>query len=434
MIENICLVLFALLLIGCVLANIPILYALGAGYLVFFVYALRKRYTVLAVLKMSLKGIVTAKSVVSMFLFIGITTALWRAAGTIPSIVCYASRFVLPSVFFLMVFLLNCAVSFLSGTAFGTAATMGIVCMTMARSMNADAAWTGGAILSGAFFGDRCSPVSSSALLISELTGTNIFSNIREMFRTALIPFLLSCAIYAAAGLLSPAAGKTVADLESVFSPAFRLGLLPLLPAFIVLILSAFRVPIKRTLLISIGCAVLICLVYQKQDLASTLKAMAFGYASSYARVAAMMDGGGIVSMLKVAAIVCLSSSYAGIFEETGFLENIKGRIAALTQKHSPFFVLLCISLVSGMIACNQTLAIMLGYQLCASSREDRSLLARDLENTAVVIAPLIPWSIAASVPLSSAAAPLRSLLFACYLYLIPLYNLALNAKRGLKP
>ena len=159
MLESVFLSLFTLTLIGCVAAKLPILYALIVGYLIFSVYARLRQYSVPAILKMSAAGI--------------------RTAGTIPTIVCHAADYIRPSVFLLMSFLLNCLVSFLTGTAFGTAATMGVICMTMARTMGVDPVWAGGAVLSGAYFGDRCSPISTSALLISELTGTNIFQNIR---------------------------------------------------------------------------------------------------------------------------------------------------------------------------------------------------------------------------------------------------------------
>lgn len=139
MLESVFLSLFTLTLIGCVAAKLPILYALIVGYLIFSVYARLRQYSVPAILKMSAAGIRTAKNVLMTFVLIGMLTALWRAAGTIPTIVCHAADYIRPSVFLLMSFLLNCLVSFLTGTAFGTAATMGVICMTMARTMGG---WT----------------------------------------------------------------------------------------------------------------------------------------------------------------------------------------------------------------------------------------------------------------------------------------------------
>lgn len=422
---------FSLTLIACVAVGLPILYALGAGYLLFFTYALLKRHSAASIFKMSLNGIRTAKNVLMTFALIGMLTALWRAAGTIPAAVCYAAEFIRPSVFILMSFLLNCAVSFLTGTSFGTAATMGVICMTMGLAMGVNPVWAGGAILSGSYFGDRCSPLSSSALLISELTDTDIFENVRGMMKTGLIPFLLTCAIYAAAGAAAPAGQAGGAAVRTVFAAAFRLSPVTLLPALAILVLSFFRVNIKLTMLAGIAAAMGVCLFYQGTHILPLLRLMLLGYHSPDPRVAVMMDGGGIVSMLKVAAIICISSSYAGIFRGTGLLDGLKDRVAAFSQKHSTYGAVFLSSVVAGMVACNQTLTIMLVHQLCGSAQEDEGALAMDLENTAVVIAPLIPWSIAGSVPLASISAPTVCLAAACYLYLLPLWNLAAQARRG---
>ena len=135
-------------------------------------------------------------------------TALWRASGTIPFIVSKASTLIRPSVFLLMTFLLNSGLSVLTGTSFGTSATMGVICASMGSTMGVSPILTGGAVLSGAFFGDRCSPVSTSALLVAGITGTDIYKNIRGMIRTSLIPFIAACVIYFAIGVSVSAEGS----------------------------------------------------------------------------------------------------------------------------------------------------------------------------------------------------------------------------------
>ena len=199
-----------------------------------FAYTLNRGYTVRDIFGMSWKGIKTAKNILITFLLIGMLTALWRAAGTIPAIVSYCAGLMNPSVMILMAFLLNCLVSVLTGTAFGTAATMGVICMTMAKAMGCNEILTGGAILSGVFFGDRCSPVSTSALLVSELTHTNIFDNIRLMVRTAIVPLILTCAFYGVCGIAFPAAEAGNLSLGEL-SGVFHLGLIPILPAVVIM-------------------------------------------------------------------------------------------------------------------------------------------------------------------------------------------------------
>lgn len=113
--------------------------------------------------------------------------------------------------------------------------------------------------------------------------------------------------------------------------------------------------------------------------------------------------------------------------KKTGLLDNLKVSLTALGKKTTPFCSVLVTSVVSSMVACNQTLAIMLTYQLCDSVERDEYRMANHLENTAVVISPLIPWSIACAVPLGSADAPTLSILAACYLYLLPTWNLIVS-------
>lgn len=428
--ETVVLLLFSLILIACVAAGASVLYALIIGYVIFAAYGLCAKHTPLQVLQMSVRGIMTVKNVMITLLLIGMLTALWRASGTIPTIVCYAAGFISPSIFLLVAFVLNCMVSFLLGTAFGTAATMGAICMTMALTLKLDPLLVGGAILSGAYFGDRCSPVSTSALLTAELTKTNIFGNIIRMVKTSAVPFCASCLIYAGIGFLTSKHTGAQFDVRALFAQEFVIGFITLIPAALILLLSLLRINVKKTMLASIVCSILICAFYQGLPLKEIAGISVFGYHSLNPAITEMISGGGIISMVKVVAIVCLSSSYAGIFKETGLLDHLKAGISRLGFKCSAFAAILFTSLITSMIACNQTLAIMLTEQLCDAVEKDKKRFAIHLENSVVLVAPLIPWSIAGGAPLASMGAPAAALLAACYLYLLPLWNLFTETRR----
>ena len=139
--------------------------------------------------------------------------------------------------------------------------------------------------------------------------------------------------------------------------------------------------------------------------------------------MAALLSGGGVTSMVKVFCIVCLSSCYSGMFGGTGLLEGFRTGLNRLSKRILPFGSILVTSIITIMISCNQTLAIMLTQQLCMDAEPDPETMAIHLENTAVVIAPLIPWSIAGAVPLATVGAPTGCILVACYLYLLPVWN-----------
>lgn len=421
--------LFCAGLLVCIALGGSILYALTFGLLLFLLYGKRKGFTWRELGGMAFDGIKAVRNILITFVLIGVLTAFWRAAGTIPAIICYAASLIRPSVFLLMTFLLNCGVSVLTGTSFGTGATMGVICAAMGAAMSVDIRLIGGAMLSGVYFGDRCSPVSTSALLVAELTKTSIFDNIRRMARSALAPFLLSCAVYAALGAYAAPSGAPL-DLRALFGREFTLHWLALAPAAVILLLSVLRVNVKTAMTASILTAALLCISLQHTALPDLLRTALTGYRARNAEVAAILNGGGVTSMLKVGGIVCLSASYSGIFRKTGLLDGAKHAIESLAARSTSFAAILCTSVLAGMIACNQSLSTMLTHQLCDGLEPNDSDLALALEDSVIVVAPLVPWSIAGGVPLASVGAPTEALLFACYLYLLPLWRLGTSFLR----
>ena len=331
-----------------------------------------------------------------------------------------------------MTFLLNCLVSVLTGTAFGTAATMGVICATMGAALGVDPALVGGAVLGGAYFGDRCSPVSTSALLVAELTGTGIFSNIKNMVRSAVVPFLLTCAVYAVVGL-SAGRGGDLPDLQGIFAREFVLSWTALLPAAVILALSLMQVNVKKAMAASILTALPIAVLVQGTSVGELPRLLLLGYQAADGEVAAMLNGGGIVSMVRVGMIITISSSYSGIFQKTGLLDGAKRIVHNLAQRTTGYTAALVTSVIASVIACNQTLSIMLTHQLCRETQPDESRLALTLEDTAVVVAPLVPWSIAGAVPLATIGAPMTALLWTCFLYLLPLWQLCVHTVKKRK-
>lgn len=421
--------LFLALLLTCVVLDISVLAALVGGLLVFWGYGRLKGFGWRELAAMSWSGVRTVRNILITFFLIGMLTALWRACGTIPVIVCYAAKLIRPEIFVLLTFLLNSLMSVLTGTSFGTAATMGVICMSVANAMGISPFWVGGAILSGVFVGDRCSPVSTSALLVSTLTETDIYDNIRAMLRTALVPFLLSCGIYLWAGARTGGGGGEV-DVQGMFLQEFRLSPVCLLPAAVILVLALCRVNVRRTMLASIVLAFLIAMTVQGLPVSRLFSTLVSGYRADDPALSALMNGGGILSMVRVAAIVCIAASYSGIFRDTGLLGPIQGKITALARRATPTGAVILTSAAAAAVSCNQSLAIMLTHQLCGCLEEDKSRLAILLEDTVVVIAPMIPWSIAGAVPLASAGAPTVCILASCFLYLLPLYRLVVSLIR----
>ena len=406
-------------LLLCIVTGVSIIYALLGGLILFLLYGRSRGFSWKELTVMAFQGIYKVKNILITFVLIGMMTALWRASGTIPAVICYAVPFIKPSIFLLMVFLLNCFISVLTGTALGTAATIGVVCSTMAGTLGISPWLTGGAVLSGVYFGDRCSPVSTSALLVAELTETNVYQNIKTMMKSAAIPFLLSCVIY---GLLSMNSihSTEIPDMVHIFSSQFNISYITLLPAAVILVLSLLQMGVKISMLASILSAIPVCIFAQHMDWVGLPALFVTGYHAEDPAMAAMLNGGGILSMVKVGTIVCLSSSYSGIFQKTGILEPIQKKVEKMARSTVPFLAILVTAVITSVVACNQTLSIMLTRQLCENTEKDNSRMAGYLEDSAVIVAPLIPWSIAGAVPLAAISAPETSVLAACFLYLLP--------------
>ena len=238
-----------------------------------------------------------------------------------------------------------------------------------------------------------------------------------------MIPLLITVVVYAVTGHIN---SNTVVSSESVsiYSDSFNLYWWVSIPAALVIVLSLFKFKVKRTLIISIIASVFVCLYAQKISVSEIISIALMGYEAKNATLGPIINGGGLVSMVRSASIVGISSSYFGIFRNTEILLEIKRWIKNLSLRTTSFFTIFLSSILMSAVSCNQTLATMLTFELNDDLVPDRYKLAIYLENTVIVIAPLIPWSIAGAFPLSAVGAPASSILYAVYLYILPLYGL----------
>lgn len=421
----IAILLFSLSLITCLLLKFSVVYALVIGYIIFIIYGLIKRHNLIILIKKSFEGVLTVKNILLVFILIGMITALWRASGTIAFIVYMGSKLVSPSILILLTFLLCSILSVLIGTSLGTAATMGVICASIGKTMGVNPYYVGGAVLSGIYFGDRCSPMSTSALLIAELTKTNLYTNIKLMIKTSVIPFIVTCLFYLLLGFKSTVSNISV-DVTEIFKQNYNLNTIVIIPAILIILLSLLKINVKKTMLVSIVISFIIAIFIQRDSIVALINYCIFGYHHPNERLNLMMKGGGILSMVNVSLIVGISSSYSGIFKETKMLVSLKKHLKDFSKKTSSYFVIFLSSIISGAIACNQSLGTILTNELCGELVEKQKM-AIILENTIVLLAGLIPWNIAMGVPLKTIGVGVMSGIYAFYLYFLPLWNLFLG-------
>ena len=420
--EAVTILLFLAGLAACLLLGLNILLALLFGLFCLVGYCLRRGHRPGEVLRMLAEGMLQVKGILIIFVLIGCLTALWRLSGVIPTIICLSLRVVDPTILVACSFLLCSMMSFLTGTSFGTASTMGVLCMMIATSAGVDPMLAGGAVISGIFVGDRCSPMSSSAQLVCTLTHTSIYGNIRNMLRSGAVPFLLTLLLYV---LLGRSEGSAVdSGITAVMESGSILSPLCVLPAALILVLALFRVNVKLSMLVSILVSMVLAVAVQGVSVTEVLLTMVRGYRAADPALAALMDGGGLRSMVSVGGIVLLSSSYAGVFSHTPLLDGVRGKLAALASRAGGYAAVLVTSVFTAAVCCNQTLGTMLTVQLCEGLIEGKERFALAIEDTIILIAALIPWSIAGAVPVAAIGAPQTCLLCAFYLFAQPLWGL----------
>jgi NhaC family Na+:H+ antiporter len=444
---------FAFLLLG-TLQRVFIAYPLAGAMGVFWVVLMRRGFGWQQLLRLAVQGSRRALPVLNVLLLIGVVIASWMAAGTVPALVYYGVQWVHPQSFLLMAFLLTAGVSVLIGTSFGAVGTVGIALMMMAQGSDLAPTWLAGAVIAGAYVGDRCSPMSSSALLVAAVTHTRLYDNLRRMGRTSGLPLLLSGLVYWGLSWLHPihlTQQSLAADLDQIF----HIQPLLLLPAVVILGLSIAQVEVKRSMLASAGVAIALALSYQHYSLGAIARFLILGFhLETHTYLDAMLRGGGILSMARVALVVLISTAFVGLFAGTHLLDAIQryvarsstvnqtsasepwgseteGAIALPANDPPPENRLLMTGLVglgAAAFGCTQTIAILLTEQLMrpkyAASETGNAALALDLENTVVVISALIPWNIAGLVPATLLQTDYGFIPFACYLYLLPIAHL----------
>lgn len=401
---------------------------LAIGFVLLTGYALFKGHSPVSVWRMIWPDVKNCSIVMVILLLIGCLTGLWRQNGTVAYFIVAGVGLMPPKLFILFAFLLSAAMSFSIGTSFGVAATAGVILMSIARAGNAALIPVAGAVMSGLYVGDRGSPAASSGALVAAITKTEQRKNIRLMLKTGAVPFALCLLLYTVLSLFFPLEA-TDTSVTSMLEEAFRLHWICLLPAIVMIVLPFLKVPLKLSMGIDILLSAAIAMLVQGADLRSVLKTAVLGYTPANAALAGMLSGGGIRSMLEVCVILMLSGTYGGLIKGTGLLDGLGRFLSRFRNSRGRFGVMCLISLLCSAVFCNQTIgAIMVNRfsdGMYGDTEEDRYARMLDIEDSVIVIAGLVPWCIASSVPLATLGAGAAALPLAFYLWLIPVCRMA---------
>ncbi len=410
-------------MILCLILGYPIILALVVGLVAFIAAGTSKGFSYREVSCMALKGVRDSLIVLEIMFMIGFITAIWRASGTITFFVYYGVKFVTPPLFVLLAFVMACLLSYILGTSFSVSGTLGVIFMALARSGGVDPLVVAGAIMSGIYFGDRCSPASSSAILVANVTKTDLMDNVKSMHKTGILPVGICIVLYAVLSVKNPLHQVDASIMDSLLSE-FSISFLTLIPAVFILVLPMFKLDIRWAFLGSILSGFVLMITLQGMDVIEALKCCILGYVPQDDNIKNIIGGGGAVSMLEVCGIIMLSCSYSGIFKGTDILSELQGKINNMMSRTGRFLMMMILGAATSIVFCSQTIAIMLcsdlmtkPYEKTGGSKEE---MAIDIENSTVMLSVLVPWNIACTVPLEMMGVGFGTLMYSYLVFILP--------------
>jgi len=261
-------------------------------------------------------------------------------------------------------------------------------------------------------------------LTVATITDTDLYTNVRNMHRTGMIPWLLCLLVYGYFSWTCPI-HQIDASVLDAFASHFSMAMWCFVPAVFLLIMPLLRVPIQWTLTAGILSAALVAVFVQGHDVLSVVLSSLRGYVPEAESLKDILSGGGMRSMATTVIIIGIACSYTGIMDGTGWIEPVQNRIDKLAARVGLFPSMLLITLCSAAIFCNQIIGIMMCNDLLTRSYMERGRskeeLAIDIENCAITLPALVPWCILITVPLAILGVGHQAVPYGIYIYAVPL-------------
>ena len=334
---------------------------------------------------------------------IGILIAAWMAGGIIPTMVYYGLQIISPRFFLVTALLLCSLVSLAIGSSLSTIGTVGVALFGVGEAIGIPSAITVGAIVSGAYFGDKMSPLSDTTNLAPSVSDTNVFDHIRHMMFTTTPTYVICIVIY---GILGFVFGGGAADSSQVqltldtLKANFVINPLLLLPPVLVLIMVVLRIPALPGLLGAALLGFLSALFIQGAEFGSLLQGVMNGFSASTGvdTVDTLLNRGGIMSMMRTVALMVIALSFAGIFERTGMATSLVEKVLAHVKSERGLVVATILTAWGVLIGTGQQyVAIIMTGRLFRPLYKKYELapknLSRALEDAGTVFGGIVPYS-----------------------------------------
>jgi NhaC family Na+:H+ antiporter len=343
-------------------------------------------------------------NVLIIIMLIGMIIGIWIESGTVPTMIYYGLKFLKPQYFYVISFIFSAVVSISIGTAFGTVSTVGLALISIAQGMGISLPLAAGSIISGAYVGDRMSPLSSIAIMTAHSADSDLHEMIKEMLKTFWVPFILSAVIYFILGFryngFSYDVSQTNLLLDGLVNN-YLISFLMIIPPLMIIILALRRVPTILNLLINLILSSLIALFVSGMNIKNVITVLYAG-ANGQTEIELLnqlLTRGGLASMLDLIALIILAVVLGGLLEKLGILNTILNKIIqAIDNRSQLISVTMASSFITAALSCNQLLGVFLPGKMLSSKYDEldvpRSILGRSLGDSGLILSPLIPWNI----------------------------------------
>ena len=356
-------------------------------------------------------GIITALPAILILIVVGLLIGVWIASGVVPVMVIYGLKILAPGYFLVAACLICALISLATGSSWSTAATVGLAMMGVGQALGIPAGMTAGAVISGAYFGDKMSPLSDTTNLAPAVAGTQLFTHIRHMVYTTVPALILALIIFTIIGILRPVSGSVDTPeyvlMLSTINETFNLTPWLLLAPAAVLFLVWKKTPALPALVVGVFMGAVLLLIFQRDGggssapvLSRLLDSLYTGYEShtGVAMVDELLTRGGLSSMLDTIALIIVALSFGGIMESSGMLGRLAEAILKLARSTGTLITVTIFSCIGmNVLASDQFLAIIVPGRMYRSAYLKRGLhpknLSRALEDSATLTSPLIPWN-----------------------------------------
>lgn len=355
-------------------------------------------------------------SAIVILLLIGALGGAWMVSGVVPTIVYYGMELMSPQWFLVSACIISAIVSLLTGSSWTTIATIGIALMGIGKALQFDEAWIAGAVISGAYFGDKISPLSDTTVLASSTVGTPLFTHIRYMLYTTVPTFLITLSIFLVVGLGHDATATShVASVQQALADTFNISLWLVAVPLLTVVLILLRLPSMVVLFLAALLGVVAAVLFQPtllheiagasgEALAGRLKGafvVVYGSTALDTGVPDLNDlvaTHGMAGMLNTIWLILCAMSFGAAMTATHMLDRIMQALLHLVRGTVSLVAsTACSGMFLNVVCADQYLSIILTATMFGDTYRQRGfesrLLSRTCEDSATVTSVLVPWN-----------------------------------------